>query len=63
MNTFQNMRDMGDNITFNLGGQQIAGKVCGVTAHREQNGTYKVSYQIRYEDEKIVEVGEEDIIR
>lgn len=63
MNTFYDMLDMGDNVTFNLGGQQVAGRVCGVSAHREQNGTYTVSYQVRYVDEKIVEIREEEIIK
>lgn len=63
MSIFLNMYDMGDNVTFNLGGQQLAGKVCGVAAHRLQDGTYDVTYQVRCEDETIMEINEKEIIK
>ena len=57
------MFDMGDKVTFTFGGQQLAGRVCGLSAHRLQDGTYDVIYQVRCEGGKVLEVNEKEIIK
>lgn len=57
------MFDMGDKVTFTFGGQQLAGRVCGLSAHRLQNGTYDISYQVRCEDDQVLEINEKEIIK
>lgn len=56
------MFDMGDKVTFTFGGQQLAGRVCGLSAHRNQQGNYDITYQICCDD-KLYQVEEEDIIK
>lgn len=62
MGTFENMFDMGDKVTFTFGGQQLAGRVCGLSAHRTEQGNYDVTYQIQC-DGKLYQVEEKAIIK
>ena len=63
MSIFHNLYDMGDNVTFIFGDQCIAAKVCGVAAHRLQDDSYDVTYQVRCQDGKILEVNEKEILK
>lgn len=62
MGTLENMFDMGDEVTFTFGGQQLAGRVCGLSAHRMEQGNYDILYTIQCED-KQYQVAEEDILK
>lgn len=56
------MFDMGDKVTFTFGGQQLAGRVCGLSAHRTKQGNYDVIYTIQCDD-KQYQIKEEAIIK
>lgn len=62
MGVFEIKFDVGDKVTFTFGGQQLAGRVCGLSAHRTEQGTYNVTYQIQC-DNRFYQIEEEVIIK